>query len=162
MTALLTSPESLHVQASGRDDLIPMPVEPHGMKLSYGQAAALISLPVCAVLGSAIGFAFAFVYIRRYRIAAVLLMLVAILGAAVIVPMWNQQVARYGSDPSEVVLFYPPLALCGLAAMASIGVAAIGLARRPDHDKETSTMTRGSNLRTASTAVTNQVNAPSR
>ena len=59
-----------------------------------------------------------------------LLLLVALIGTATILRIWHQQIAQYGPDPSEMVLFYPPLVLCALAAFGSVCVAAMGVAHR--------------------------------
>lgn len=107
-----------------------MPTGP-AVKLSYGATAALITLPICTVLGAATGFAIAFVWVHRWWVCSILLLLIALLGMAIVLPMWNQQLARYGRDPSEMILFYPPLMLCGLAIVASTSVAALGVIRGP-------------------------------
>ena len=97
-----------------------------GPILSYGQQAGLISLPISTMIGSAIGFGIALSVARKYVISVIALFAVAFLGSAVVGSMWSDQVAQYGRDPSEVVLYYPPMAaaLLSLAIAVMIGVFA--------------------------------------
>lgn len=101
-----------------------------GPTMSYGQYAGLICIPSGAVIGAASGLALAFAWIRRWLASLSLLLMVALGGAAAVLRMWNQQIAEYGRDPSEMVLFYPLLALCAMAAIGSIAIAAIAVADR--------------------------------
>ena len=101
-----------------------------GPTLSYGQAAGLVSLPISTIIGAASGFAVAFAWTGRWLVSSALLLLVAIIGASAVLRVWNQQIAHYGRDPSEMVLFYPPLALCLIVATGTLFVTAIGVARR--------------------------------
>ena len=90
-----------------------------GPRLSYGQQAGLISLPICTMIGAAIGFGVSLSLARRYLFSIVLLLFVWLCGCGIVNSMWNDQIARYGRDPSEVVLYYPPLAFSILALIAA-------------------------------------------
>ena len=84
--------------------------------LSYGQQAALVSLPLCAVLGGCIGWSIALSYARRRWLAIAMLGVTSLVATMLVTTIWQSQVAEYGRDLSEIVLYYPPLAFCGLAA----------------------------------------------
>ncbi len=98
--------------------------------LSYGQQFGLISLPICTMIGAAIGLGFAFSVARRYTVSILLLLLVSLAGWTLNNSFWNDQIARYGRDPSEAVLYYPPIALSGLALIAAVFVAFVAAAKR--------------------------------
>jgi hypothetical protein len=104
-------------------------LKPAGPTLSYGQQWGLIVLPLCTLIGAAIGLGVAFALVERPVISLVLLLVVSIVGSGVVSSMWNAQIARYGRDPSEVVLYYPPLALSMLALVTAVLIAATGLVR---------------------------------
>ena len=88
---------------------------PDGPSLSYGQQFGLIIVPLCALIGSAIGFSLAVAFLRYPIVAIILLLVISMLGWATTSSMWNSQIAEYGPDPSEVVLYYPPTGMCILA-----------------------------------------------
>ena len=98
--------------------------------LSYGQQFGLISLPICTMIGTAIGLGFAFSVARRYTVSILLLLLVSLAGWTLNNSFWNDQIARYGRDPSEAVLYYPPLVLSGLAFITAVLVAFVAAAKR--------------------------------
>ncbi len=98
--------------------------------LSYGQQFGLISLPFCTMIGAAIGLGFAFSVARRYTVSILLLLLVSLAGWTLNNSFWNDQIARYGRDPSEAVLYYPSLALSGLAFITAVLVAFVAAAKR--------------------------------
>ena len=98
--------------------------------LSFGQQFGLISLPICTMIGAAIGLGFAFSVARRYTVSIILLLLVSLAGCTLNNSFWNDQIARYGRDPSEAVLYYPPLALSGLAFITAVLVAFVAAAKR--------------------------------
>jgi hypothetical protein len=98
--------------------------------LSYGQQFGLISLPICTMIGAAIGLGFAFLVARRYAVSILLLLLVSLAGWNLNNSFWNDQIARYGRDQSEAVLYYPPLAFSGLAFFSAVLVAFIAAAKR--------------------------------
>jgi hypothetical protein len=100
-----------------------------GPRLSYGQQAGLISLPICTMIGAAIGLGFAFAIVRRYMVSIALLLLVSLCGWCIVNVMWNDQIARYGRDPSEVVLYYPPMAFSMLALAAAFIVGLVAAVR---------------------------------
>ncbi len=92
--------------------------------LSYGQQAGLISLPMCTLISAATGLGVAFTIGRQYVTSVLLLLAVAFCGWAINNSLWNDQIKRYGPDPSEVVLYYPPLACSGFALFTAMVVAA--------------------------------------
>ncbi|MEQ8850027.1 hypothetical protein [Botrimarina sp.] len=100
-----------------------------GQVLSYGQQAALFSLPLCTFLGAAIGLSLSLAVLRRYA-ESILVALIAGLGGCVFVmSSWMDQINRYGRDPSEMVLYYPPLAASALALLVG-AASAVARARR--------------------------------
>ena len=103
---------------------------PTGPTLSYGQQAGLISLPICTMIGVAIGLGVALSLIRRYVVSIALLLLVSLCGSGIVNLMSNDQIARYGRDPSEVVLYWPPLAFSVLALVAAVAVGLVAFVRR--------------------------------
>jgi len=103
--------------------------EPLFPTLSYGQEAGLISLPLCTMIAAAIGFGVALARARRYFASIIMLVLVWYSGSAIVNSIWNNQIARYGRDPSEIVLYWPPLAFSLLALVAAAGVALVAVVR---------------------------------
>jgi pimeloyl-ACP methyl ester carboxylesterase len=101
-----------------------------GPRLSYGQQFGLISLPLCTLMGAALGFGIALSLARRYLISVVLLVLAALIGWGIVTSMWNEQIARYGRDPSEVVLYYPPLGISILSLAVALAVGLVGAGGR--------------------------------
>lgn len=102
--------------------------------VSYGQQTFLISLPLCTLLGAAVGFGFAFLTVGRKRTASLLLLTTAICGTLVVAGMWIVQIADYGGDPAERVLFWPPMAISVIAALGGIALrlSVSRKATRPD------------------------------
>jgi hypothetical protein len=93
--------------------------------LSYGSHFILIILPLCALIGAAIGLGGLLAIKRRYWSAIILLLLVALDSLGGVNAMWNEQIARYGQDPSAIVLFYPPLVLSGLALVVALALGLV-------------------------------------
>jgi hypothetical protein len=91
--------------------------------LTYGQQAGLISLPMCTLICAAIGLALAFSFIRQYAIAILILLLASMSGWAINNSFWSDQIRTHGPDPSEVVLYYPPLECSGMALSTAAIVA---------------------------------------
>jgi len=91
--------------------------------LSYGQQAGLISLPMCTLICAAIGLALAFSFIRQTGTAILILLLASLSGWAINNSFWNDQIRTHGPDPSEAVLYYPPLACSGMAVSTAAIVA---------------------------------------
>ncbi len=92
---------------------------PAGPVLSYGQQFGMMIVPLCTLIGAAIGFSVALAFSRYPILAIILLLTTSFVGWGITGAMWNSQVADYGPDPSEVVLYYPPTAMCILAVCAS-------------------------------------------
>jgi hypothetical protein len=66
----------------------------------------------------------AFTIRRQYVTSVLLLLAVAFCGWAINNSLWTDQIKRYGPDPSEAVLYCPPLACSGLALFTAMIVAA--------------------------------------
>lgn len=98
-------------------------------RLSHGIQAGLISLPLCMILGAAIGIGIAFAIVRRHLISIVLLLLAGLGNWRVVNSMWDEQIRRYGRDPCEAVLYYPPLGFSILALVVALTVALIAVVR---------------------------------
>lgn len=88
--------------------------------LSHGQQAFLISLPLCTLIATAIGFGFAFIIVRQKFVSLFLLLAIAFLGWIPTRSLWNNQIANYGRDPSEAVLYYPPTAYCAFSLILAV------------------------------------------
>ena len=98
--------------------------------LSHGQQAILISLPISTLIGVGIGFSLAFCCVRNRAASVMLLLTVASIGYLITRSLWNSQIADYGRDPSEAVLYHPLVAMCGLAVMIAIALVTFPLIRR--------------------------------
>ena len=90
---------------------------PAGPVLSHGQQFGLMIVPLCTLIGAAIGFSIAVAFVRYAILAIILLLITSFVGWRTTTAMWDSQISEYGPDPSEVVLYYPPttmwiLALC--------------------------------------------------
>ncbi|MEM6330914.1 MAG: hypothetical protein AAF790_11775 [Planctomycetota bacterium] len=108
-------------------------------RLSYGQQAALISLLITTLIGFCVGLGAAMALGRQRAFSICVLLATGVAGCALIAMLWGNQVARYGRDPSEAVLYYPPLvaALLAMAAAATLGVAPlVARRRRTSHGDE--------------------------
>lgn len=88
--------------------------------LSHGQQAILISLPICTLLAASVGIALAFLVAGQRLFAALLLCSIAIIGYSITRSIWNAQIAQYGRDPSEIVLYYPPAGYAAVSAILAI------------------------------------------
>ena len=101
-------------------EVVPAETEP---VLSHGQQAILISLPICTLIGASVGGALAFLFARQPLICACLLFAIAIAGYGITRSLWNAQIAQYGRDASEVVLYWSPAGYSALSATLAILVA---------------------------------------
>ncbi|MFO0942158.1 MAG: hypothetical protein U0930_15585 [Pirellulales bacterium] len=98
-------------------------------KLSHGQLAGFVSLPICTLVGGVIGLGLAYMLVRQFVIAALLLVAVSLCCLALNGALWKAQVNRYGPDPSEYVLYYPPL-ICSALALVLAVIAATKLCHK--------------------------------
>ena len=98
--------------------------------LSHGQQALLISLPICTMLGASVGVALAFLVARQRLVSALLLFTIALVGWGITHSLWNAQIAQYGRDPSEVVLYYPPTGYAAVSATLAVLVSIATFRRR--------------------------------
>ncbi len=92
---------------------------PAGPVLSYGQQVGMMIVPLCTLIGAAIGFSIAVAFFRYPRLAIILLLTTFFVGWGIRSTTWNSQIANNGPDPSEVVLSYPPMSMCMLAVCVS-------------------------------------------
>lgn len=99
--------------------------------LSHGQQAALISLPICTIIAASAGLALAFAYAGRHVTSIVLLFITSLVGWLVTRSLWNAQIAQYGRDPSEAVLYYPPSGYAAGTACLAMLLAIFVILRRP-------------------------------
>lgn len=77
---------------------------------SYGQQAGLFSFPLCIIIGGFIGLAIGSWKRKRFLRAQVILGLTSLFALWWILLNWLSD--GIGTCTSEVVVFYPPLALC--------------------------------------------------
>lgn len=97
--------------------------------LSYGQAFALGTVPICTLLGAAIGFAFSFSLLGNFKLAAAFLFAVSAVGWSLTSDLWSSQIEQHGPDPTEIILYYPPTTLCLIAVGLSVSVGLVELVR---------------------------------
>lgn len=91
-----------------------------GPRITYGQMFGMVIVPMCVLIGAATGFAIAVGWLRYSLTAVFLLSTTAFLGWGYTTSMWSSQIKTYGTDPSEYVLFYPPMAMSILAAGVAV------------------------------------------
>jgi hypothetical protein len=82
-------------------------VEPPKFRLSYGQPFVLVMTPMAALLGATHGLSLSPAWRRGIRIRAATTLVVGFVVAATVGAMWHSQVASYGRDRSEVILYAP-------------------------------------------------------
>ena len=73
-------------------------------QLTDGQQAGLISMPMCALFGATIGLSVALTIGQWELLGVVLLCFVGVIGLWTVISQWNDQIARYGSDSSGIVV----------------------------------------------------------
>ena len=98
--------------------------------LSHGQQAMLISLPICTMIAASAGFALAFAFVRQRALSIILLFATSLLGWLVTRSLWNSQIAQYGRDASETVLYYPPAGYAAAAMCLGLLLLLISTVRR--------------------------------
>lgn len=98
--------------------------------LSYGQQFGLIMVPLCTLIGASIGSGISFVYSRYPRIGVIWLLATSFAGWVPTSSMWKSDLAQYGPDPSQAVLYYPPTAMCLCSLGLAIAIAVQGIWRR--------------------------------
>ncbi|MCO8125578.1 hypothetical protein NHH03_27815 [Stieleria sp. TO1_6] len=98
--------------------------------LSHGQQAMLITLPICIVIAASAGFALAFAFLRQRALCIILLFATSLLGWLVTRSLWNSQIAKYGRDASESVLYYPPAGYAAAAMCLGLSVLLVSTVRR--------------------------------
>ncbi|HBE68798.1 MAG TPA: hypothetical protein DDW52_11685 [Planctomycetaceae bacterium] len=100
------------------------PIEP---VLPYGQTAAFLSLPLCTLVLASTGVAIALALTQSLRASIGALIHVFAIGSGITCLFWASQVRQFGRDPSEYVLFLPPLvcSLCPLFVAAIIALASL-------------------------------------
>lgn len=104
--------------------------------LSYGQQAMLISLPISTLIGVGIGVSLAFCFVCHRAVSATLLLMVAAIGYSITRSLWTSQIAEYGRDPSEAVLYHPLAAMCALAVVIAFAIVVIPSAHMRKADNE--------------------------
>lgn len=87
------------------------------------------------MIGAALGLGIAFSIARQYLVSMALLLSVSVTSWGVVNSLWSDQIARYGRDRSEIILYYPPLAFSNLAMAAVIVVGVVALAKAPSRSK---------------------------
>ncbi|MGB7346320.1 MAG: hypothetical protein WBD20_19030 [Pirellulaceae bacterium] len=98
--------------------------------LSHGQRAFFISLPICTMIAAATGGALAFAFVRQRALSIILLFVIALVGWLITRSLWDAQIAQYGHDASEVVLYYPPAGYAAATACLALLLSISMLARR--------------------------------
>lgn len=90
-------------------------------------------MPLCTVIGAVIGLGIALAMARLHALAICILLASGSVGCSLITSIWNRQIARYGRDASEFVLYYPPMGACALAMLVAgvmVGKRIVSLLRR--------------------------------
>lgn len=112
-------------------DLIVMPalVQPGAASLSYGQLWFMVSMPLAALLGAGVGASIAFM--RRWNglVAGLLTVPVPLFVGFATTSLWDSSIRRYGSDPSDGILYTPLLVGSGICIAGNVAIAVIGFRR---------------------------------
>lgn len=106
------------------------PVSTGKASLSYGQEWFLIILPICALMGLGQGFASYLASIKQFFLSGLTFLFIAGLGFRVVYRMWSDQIADYGRDRSEAILYYSPTAMCILSLVLGLTVVIVCLLRK--------------------------------
>lgn len=85
--------------------ILPPSGAPGGPGLTYGAQAMMIIYPLAILLGSSIGASFA---ITRWWVTVIALAAPGLI-AHYCSGLWREQQARYGADPSDLIVFVPLL-----------------------------------------------------
>jgi len=95
--------------------------------VSYGQTAALVVVPSCGLIAAGIGFSLGFLPHRN--LCRFFLLIVSVLSC---VSNWNSWVyyrRQNGIDPSEIILYYPPFAICLVGIVLATVIGRFGTLR---------------------------------
>lgn len=98
--------------------------------ISYGQQAFLISLPLCTMIAASTGGAIAVAFVGKRGLSVALLFVISLMGWLITWSLRNRQIAQYGRDPSEAVLYYPPAGYAAAAACLGVFLALCTIVRR--------------------------------
>ena len=79
-------------------------------RLSYGEKAGL-SLVLCAIMCAMIGMSLGLLVGRRAFFGTIILIASGFLGGLIVILLWSEQITNHGRDPSEIVLYYPPMSV---------------------------------------------------
>jgi hypothetical protein len=93
--------------------------------LSSGQEFGLMSLPLSCLLGAVQSWSVALAARKSFSIAAVSSGIAALLVAGQFAFWWADSHRRYGSDPSEVILYIVPLIGTGLVLLWSAAMCGL-------------------------------------
>ena len=99
--------------------------------LSQGQQGIFVSLPICTMIAASTGFALAFAFVRKRALSISLLFVIALMGWLVTLTLWNAQIAQYGRDASEVVLYFPPAGYAAASMCLGFLILLASTVRRP-------------------------------
>lgn len=83
----------------------------------HAMEGIVVSMPICLLMGVAIGVALAFAAVRFRLIAVGILLLATVAGGVVTMNSWSHYVAVNGRDPSEKLLYYPPIVLVVISCL---------------------------------------------
>ena len=84
---------------------------------SHAMEGLFTTMPICLLLGAAIGVAVACIIVRLRLVAVGILCLASTLGWFVTSSAWSQYVATNGRDVSEELLYYPPIVLIAISCL---------------------------------------------
>jgi hypothetical protein len=106
------------------------PVATGEASLSYGQEWFLIILPLCALMGLGQGFALYLTSKKQFFLSGLTFLLISGSGFQLVYRMWSDQIADYGRDRSEEILYYAPTAMCILSLVLGLTVVIVCLLRK--------------------------------
>ena len=101
--------------------VIPQFVPPGTPRLSYGQQAVMIMMPLAALLGAGFGTSIAFGLRTVWWLAGASVSVASVVIGAAVAGLWKYSFGRYGADPSDWILYFPLL-------MASLAGFLFGMA----------------------------------
>jgi hypothetical protein len=111
-------------------NVVPQLIEPDSPQLSYGQQFGLVMTPLAGLFGASVGFSLALCRVVGSIMGAASLVFSTLAVGAIVLSLWQSDVARYGRDVSQIVLYAPFLAGLALVLATALICVVWAIARR--------------------------------
>jgi hypothetical protein len=105
--------------------------EPGKPQLSIGQQAGMVMMPLTGLFGAGAGSSIVVAKRRRPIIATIVLFGSVSLSSALVLMLWAQDVARYGPDVSQFMLYVPFALVAAIIFLVSAGWIVVLTVHRP-------------------------------